>query len=422
MAVIQYKRLPHQKKFDESEKFYDILSGGYGSGKTYSLVMKAFRLMRINRGLPGGLVVPNNKMFFRDVHPTVEDICEKNRVPYKFNQQRMVYTFPNTNSKIWIFHDEDKGRNIKGPNLAFMLLNEIGSISESGFKASIARVRLPNAKLRQVAGSGTPEGFNWVYDFFISNPRPDADVFYAHSRDNVFVADDYVKMLEGSYDDLMAKMYVGGQYVNLNALAALYKFDRLVNTADHVRPDLSGRVIGHVDFNVSPMCGTFYTWNSARRELRGFCEVYIENDASTETWCKVARDKLRTFGIFDLNTVELFPDPAGKNRSTRSESTDIDILEQMGFKNLKYKTRILSVRDCLNASNRFLHSENVVLDREACKYTIRDFEKTSLKPGTFELDKADLKLTHFVDGFKNMIEYEFPISVGAGSWRHQHVR
>lgn len=423
MARIRYRRLEHQKKFHDSRKFFDILSCGYGGGKTYSLAMKGFQLMQENFGLPGGILVPNTKMFFRDVYPTIDDICTANRIRYKFNEKKMFYYFPQTRSRVLIFHDEDKGKSIKGPNLAFMLINEIALISELGFKAAIARVRLKRAKLLQVAGSGTPEGFNWVYDFFVAEPRQDADVIFADARSNIHVADIYFKMLLDSYDDKMAQMYVGGKYINLNGLAALYKFDRLIHTAEKVEPDQNGRIIAHLDFNVSPMCGTFYTWNAKKRELRGFLEIHVEDDASTENWCRKAKRELAEFGIENIEDIELFPDPAGNSRSTRSQSTDIDILEEQGFKNLKYKTRILSVRDCLNASNRFLHRENVVLDRTKCKHTIRDFEKTSIKAqGGFELDKSDPKLTHYVDGFKNMIEYEFPISTGAGDWKRTQVR
>lgn len=422
MAKIIYKRLGPQVAFDDATTFYNLLSGGYGSGKTHALVMRNFKLMHYNFGLPGGLLAPSYKEFYRDYHPCLEEICLNNKVNFKFNAQKMFYYFPQTKSKIWIFHDEDKGKSIRGPNLAFMGINEIGLISEQGFKAAIARVRLKKAKMRQVAASGTPEGFNWVYGFFIENPRADATVTYSHSRENTHVADDYVAMLESSYDDTMAKMYVGGQYVNLNGLQALHKFNRLVHSANNVDPDQDGEIIGHIDFNVSPMCGTFYTWNRNKHELRGFLEVHLKNDAETSRWAQVAKEKLATVGIKDLSKVELHPDPAGNNRGTRASSTDIDILKQCGFTNLQYKARIMSVRDCLNAANRFIQKEKVIMDREKCKNTIRDWERTSLKTNSFELDKSDIELTHYVDGFKNMVEFKWPIQHAAGSWKSQKIR
>lgn len=419
---IRYERIDYQKRFDESTKFYAFLSGGYGSGKTYSLIMKMFRLMQINFGLPGGLVCPTLKMFFRDVEPAIDELCAKFKIPYKFNRQTSCYYFPATRSKVWIFHDEDKGRSIKGPNLAWMALNEATLLSEPGFKASIARIRLRRAKLMQCILSGTPEGFNHIYDFFIANPRADADVIFADVRKNIFVAEEYVKLLEGSYDDVMLKMYLEGQYVNLNGMTAIHKFVRQKHTNDDVMPDLNGHIWAHVDFNVAPMCGTLYSWNPMKRELRGFDEVYIPNNADTELWCKTAKDKLETYGIKDMESVTVYPDPAGGARATRSPNrTDLDIVRET-FPNVKYKSKIKSVKDCLNASNRFVQREKFVLNKVKCKHTIKDFEKTSLKDGTFELEKKDLKQTHFVDGFKNMIEYEFPITISRGGWKEVAIR
>ena len=41
---IDYEKLPYQDEFHEATETYDILSAGYGAGKTYSLCMKALRL------------------------------------------------------------------------------------------------------------------------------------------------------------------------------------------------------------------------------------------------------------------------------------------------------------------------------------------------------------------------------------------
>lgn len=413
---ISYKTLSFQKDFHDSVKFYDLLSGGFGSGKTYSLVMKTLKLANINRGMNGGILCPNLKMFKRDVLPTFVDIVDAARIPYKFNRQDFVIRLPSVGVNIMIFHSEDDGYSIKGPNLAWGTINEVNLVSKPAFEAFISRIRVKRAKLRQCAMSGTPEGFNWVYDFFIAKPREDADVFYGNLAENPHVAPEYIKMLYDSYDPVVAQQYIEGKFVNINALAALHQFkrDRHVTRVERVR---SWPVWVSCDFNRNPMSATIYNLapiDEPGPRLRGFDEIHIKG-ADTNDLAKAIKAKVGT-------NVVIFPDPAGAAHSTKSDVTDIEILESHGFTDIRFKRSIKSVRDCLNAANSFLNKGNLVLDPDNCRETIKDFEQTSMKQGTGELDKSDPNRTHWVDGFKNMIDYEFPIVAKAGGWRESQIR
>ena len=47
---------------------------------------------------------------------------------------------------------------------------------------------------------------------------------------------------------------------------------------------------------------------------------------------------------------------------------------------------------------------------ESCTYTIRDYEKVAIKPGTRDLDKtSDTSLTHHTDAIGYYIAKEFPV-------------
>ncbi len=156
--------LPYQYDFMQSGAFYNMLFGGYGSGKTYALVHKLLKLAAKNRGLPGGILVPTTKMFKRDVLPAFEEICEGAGMKMQFMKGDGYISIPALKAQMWLFHSEDDGESIRGPNLAYGGVNEITLCSEKAFKAFLARVRLKQAGLRQIAGSGTPEGFNWTYE------------------------------------------------------------------------------------------------------------------------------------------------------------------------------------------------------------------------------------------------------------------
>ncbi len=420
---IDYKMLPYQAQFDRSTKFYDCLFGGYGSGKTYSLVMKLLKLAAINKGLPGGVLVPTLKMFRRDVLPTLRQILGGAKIPFKYVGSEGVIVIPALQAHIWVFHDQDEGESTRGPNLAYGAINEVTLVSRPGFDAFLARIRLKNAPMRQIAMSGTPEGFNWTYDMFVAEPREDSDVFYGDMRLNTHVAEEYAKMLEGSYDDILVQQYVGGKFINTTAGAALYKFDRKLDVVDGIKFNPKLPVWVSLDFNVSPFAATLWNYyppdkrNRDGVKLKAFDEICIKGG---DTWelMRVLKEKTPK-----AEQIVIFPDPAGNARKTSAAEniTDIEILETE-FTDLRYNTAV-TVRECLLAANAFVGKRQIQIDRKKCKETIKDFEQCILKPGTNNLEKKKYpNRTHWLDGFKNMIEHEYPITVGEGDWRSYQIR
>lgn len=404
--------IPFQQRFMESVKPKCYLSTGFGGGKTFTLVMKMFQLMDVNRGLPGGLLCPTTKMYKRDVLPTIKGICRENGIRYKYNKSDMCWYFPDSKSHVYVFHSEDDGDSIKGPNLAWFVINEVTLCTEMAFKVALSRVRLKSAKRLQIAMSGTPEGFNWNYEYFVENPREDTDLIFGDSRLNTHVAESYFGTLMESYDPLMQKQYIGGEFINMKGKRAAWMFNRFKHTAEGINKVPGAPVLISLDFNVSPMAATL--WNpvpigdASNRGptgtmLRGFDEICIES-SNTYEMCDAIKEKLDPG-----DEVTIFPDPAGRARSTKTRNTsDMDILQAAGFTDMKYKN-VLSVKDCLVALNNMYWKDAIVLNSKKCRHTIADMEQCVLKGNVFEIDKSNEKRTHWLDGTKNMIDYLFPV-------------
>jgi hypothetical protein len=416
--------MPYQEAFQESTKPKVYLSAGFGAGKTYSLIMKGFELMSVNAGLAGGIVAPTTKMYKRDVVPTIKDICRENHIRYSYNKSDMQWFFPDSASTIYVFHGEDDGDSIKGPNLAWMLMNEVTLLSKRAFLMALARVRLKKAKRLQVAMSGTPESFNWAYEYFIENPRADTDLIFGDSRLNKHVASGYIDMLVDSYDTLMQQQYVEGRFVNMSGNRAAWAFNRHKHTSKDVHKVEGMPVWVSVDFNVSPMAATlwnriplkmdFRTGQAIEHGLRAFDEICLE---SSNTYELV--DALKQKVNPETEQVILYPDPAGAARSTKTRNvSDFDILKEGGFTNIKARS-IISVKDCLNATNAMFSKEEILINSEKCRQLIADCEQCVLKEGIFEIDKSNPKRTHWLDGMKNMIQYEFPIKRSSPAFREE---
>lgn len=410
MALHQVKTTltPSQREFLTSTDFFLGMFGGFGSGKTHGLILKLLQLCSANPGIPGGLTCPSIKMFKRDVYPLIQTICADQGIEFDYLKGEAKLVFPWTKSEILIFHGEDKGKSIKGPNLGWMLFNEMTLLDWETFKAAISRVRLKNVPFPQIAGSGTPEDFNWAYDKFIDKPMANSKVIYANTRQNKFTAEWYVNMLVDSYDAIAREQYVDGKFVPTAGRRALHQFDRTkhVDKSCERIPD-KGEILVSVDFNVYPMAATIWQYiPELKTPLRAFDEVRIAG-ADTTDLCEVLEEKIG----YGWEEAKLFPDGIGgmqKRTSASSNRTDIEIMRDYGFKDFSYKTR-LSVRDCLNSANNLLDKGMVVVNPR-CEEFIRDAERCKLKEGKYDIDKKDPERSHWLDGFKNMADYMFPVT------------
>lgn len=426
---IHYDKLPYQEEFHESKAFYNIMSAGMGAGKTFSLVMKGLRLANINRGLPGGILAPDLKMFKRDVLPTFEEIGEQFKFSVKYRRADGELIIPATKTKLMIFHSEDEGRSIRGPNLAFGLVNEVTLCDKPSFDAFVGRIRHPRAVQSQIAMSGTPEGFNWFYRDFIEKAREDAEIIYGDMTMNPHIPDSYKTRLSTQYTAEDVEAYVRGRFVNMKGKTVVQSFSRGKHGVKGTEVDRNFPIWVAVDFNVDPMAASIWQpipQPNGRVKLRGVGEIKLR-DASTESLCNALINWLhqhprRMGGEFrNFAEVTLFPDPAGASRSTKGHS-DNEILRAAGFNDLRHKKAIISVRDQVNALNAKIRANEIEVDLEKMPETVADFEQCVWKDGTFEIEKKDGQRTHWLDGVKNMVDFEFPIGQGRGGWREDRIR
>lgn len=380
------------------------MSGGYGSGKTYGLVMKLLILMDKNPGVPGGLLCPTTKMFKRDVLPTIRQICGESGIEFYWKAGDGELYFPATKSTVYVYHAEDHGASIAGANLGFFVVNEASLCSWEAVKAAFARVRMAKVVFPQIAMSGTPAEFNWVYQYFIEEAKPDRRIIYASSKANKHTASWYVQMLEDSYDDIARQQYVDGLFIPRTGNRFLHKFNRHAHVTDLAARVTGADVIVKVDFNVNPMVATLSSYiPRSRVPIRMFEEIRLAG-ADTYQLCGTIADVLG--GGWESAIV--FPDPAGNSRKTSAKDliTDIKIMKNFGFQDLRFKNRPV-LKDGYFAANNII-DKNMVAVHPKCKGFIADAEQVKLKGGMFEMDKADPERTHALDGFKNMAEILFP--------------
>jgi len=179
---------------------------------------------------------------------------------------------------------------------------------------------------------------HWIKKKFFDNRDKDDMVYILHStyKDNKFIDDQYKRVLEErfKYDENQYRIYVLGEWGRLKT-GSEYYFN--FKHAKHVSPNvkyINGLPL-HIsfDFNVNPYISATIS-QIFRRELPGGVSFYFVNVIdefalpnpynTTERLCETIIEK---YGNEMKQGVMIYGDASGKNRNTRGNISDYDVIE-----------------------------------------------------------------------------------------------
>lgn len=423
---VAFKGSRHQHEFIASQDKYVALMGGYGAGKSYALAHKCISLSAQNPGLPGALIGGDFPRLKRDVLPILFDALHRAGIKYEYKKvDREIILEPRWWGSTIHLMSVDAPERLKGPTLAWIAGDEPGTwpdllaTGEKTWDVLISRIRHPLATLRQIALTGTPEGEeNWFSREFVSGPddlarrttwATEYRCIHTTTYHNRHLPRDYIKALESSYDAVQIREKLHGLPTARTGGLAYYAFNRSL----HVRPVAYDKWLGPVrvgmDFNVDPMAAVLWQ-RRPDNVAQVFGEVLIPG-SSTWEMARALKAIARELHVA-VESLIVYPDPAGKSRSTKGIS-DIDILRREGIRNLRVPRKAPAQRDRLNVMNGMLAHGRLIVDPKATA-TIRDLARVKTRPmpsGIVEIDKRDPQLTHPSDGLGYALFYEFPIRV-----------
>lgn len=416
---IRYAKNKHQREFDNDLSTKQLfLSSGFGGGKSYGLVMKHLKLSYLNRPFRTGIFVPSVPEYKKDLLPQLEEILEENNVTshprFDYNKSDRIWTFPWTQGKCYVFTCAQR---IRGPNIACASINEPGLIAYKRYKEILGRVRIKRAPFPQINLAGTWEGRNhWLGDHFLDWEGDEIKrrVIYGSTFDNQEnLADDYIETLLENYDDVMKQAYIYGKPVNMNGTMFYFAFTREKNCDKSIKQIPNAPIHITMDFNVGYM--TAGMWNlveiedgpalitrkryqpaRTHEELHGFDELALKTrDADTKKLCIALKARGYDPATKDIT---VYPDPAGKSRKTTGKS-DLKILDEQGFKKIKYQSKAPGFRDRQNCTNNLFDKGHVKINPDTMKGMLKDFEGVEQDVADFSKLKDNPTMTHFSDGF-----------------------
>ena len=149
---------PRQMRFVQDTSTYVAAIGGIGSGKTFVGAAKV--ISRLQRRELGIVCAPTYKMLRDATQRTLFGMLRDLGIPFEFNKGDNHLVIPSTGHEI-IFRSLDDPDNVRGPNAAYLWIDEAAYISAEAWRVVRGRVRIGDRQQRWI--TTTPKGRNWVW-------------------------------------------------------------------------------------------------------------------------------------------------------------------------------------------------------------------------------------------------------------------
>ncbi len=318
------------KEYIQSKKRFNILYGGGGSGKSYSIAeKKVIKIVSYNYV---------KEIILRKNFVSLKDSCYAllQRVIFNENLQDDFYF---TTSPLEILHiptgnkflfrgmkdekDREKVKSIVDPTGAW--LEEANEFDREDLTQINLRIRGENDTPKDIDISFNPiDEDHWLKDRFFDNPTDIDNTFILRTtyNDNKnFLDAEYISTLEKliNEDENLYNIYTLGKWGTVDSRGLIYKkYDDELNVCDY---NYNSRlpIIVCCDFNVDPM-----KW-ALLQNISGVDYVFdeiVKQDTTTE---EMSKELLKKYGNVQYH---FYGDYSGTFRHTSSRSTDYDIIKQ----------------------------------------------------------------------------------------------
>lgn len=369
--------LPHQLNLlnDTTTRVLGMVAG-FGSGKTYSVCVKAMQLLSLNPGCDGIITEPTFPLLVQVLLPEMEKALNKAGYTWTYKKtEGIFYVMVEGQVTRIITKSMENYERLIGINAAWIIADEFDTTKEHiAYEAFLKLIgRLRAGTVRQFVIVGTPEGYRAMYRIFITEEK--GRLIQAKTTDNIFLPADFIESLYEMYPPNLVKAYIEGEFVNMHADNVFEYFDRVKhNMKVAIEPSDKEIWLGG-DFNA----GGCVTLQAIRKGHKTYVfGEYLTKD-TFETRDKLSADykDCRLYGCFDAT---------GTKKTSNASQSDLDILADanvvlmMGASNPHIQDSILSV------NNAFIH-EDLYIDVEACPGLTRAIEQLAYDPVTGDPEK-----------------------------------
>jgi hypothetical protein len=387
---------PLRREILKDDHRFKVVVAGRRFGKTY-LALMWLCLGEIEANERRWFIAPTYRQGKMIAFPVLRQIF---RDRAKVNESELKVTLSN-GAEICI-KGADNEDSLRGAGLNRVVLDEYAMFKNHVWQEIV----LPMLATTQGDAMfiGTPDGYNSLYDLYLKGQSDPEWMSWQYTTiEGGFVEDSEIDRLKSNMDGRLYRQEMEASFETTGNRAA-YNFDRDIHIkkADGLTTE---RFIG-MDFNVDYMSAVI-----ACVYTDGTIHYYDEIRQSNSNTEAMSREMRKRWGLYPI-----FPDPAGKARSTTSNRSDHQILKDNGFQVIA-RVAHPTQKDRLSALNRMLldAKDRVKMTIDpSCKYLIKDLEQTQRdKKGG--ISKKDDAMTHFLDACSYYIELKHPIVQRVGT-------
>jgi len=381
--------LPYQRDFvmDFSHKYVGFC-GGYGSGKTHSLVIKQLLLCFKSQGFTHLFLEPTIPLIDDVALPKWDELLQKYGIPHTFKvSPRPVYKLllPGGVTTVLLRSMENYERLI-GVNAASIASDETDTtkpeLAEKAMVKLMGRARVGNCP--QIVAGSTPEGYGWMYSFFEEQKSDNKKLYRGKSEDNPYLDPGFVEDLKTKYHPQLIKAYLNGEFVNLESATVFYEFDRNKHTSGVFLPEPKERIVFGADFNVGQCYSVYGVVRPGPKgqELHCFAEL-----KASDTFELVAHLQSKYPRHLANGLITCFPDASGSHSSTSSTTSDHEILTAAGVR-VVAERKNPPISETLAHANVHMRRNLIYINPAACHDTISAVERWSYDSKTLKPSKG----------------------------------
>jgi len=325
-----------QREFVLSKDKYPAFVGGFGAGKSESLVNRLLLQALQNPKGQVGYFAPTFDLIRLIAWPRFLAKCDEWGIRATLNKTENILSLKR-GGRI-VFRTLDTPERIVGFEICHAGIDELDTLKEdhalAAWRAVNARVRLKtrDGSPNTVSVGTTPEGFKLVYKLWEFDPKEGFRLYRAPTRSNPFLPADYVAQLMTQYPPHLLKAYLEGLFVNLAQGSVYPDFSRALNATDVVALGIQnhhGMLIGQpeplhigMDFNKGQGAAAIGVLRDGQLFIVG------EETKTADTPDMIARLKKRYPG----HHITVYPDASGAHgSSTNASMSDLRLLQEAGF-------------------------------------------------------------------------------------------
>jgi len=378
-----------RKEILKDKTRYKILSCGRRWGKSYFSIL--FLLSTpLKRNERRWIVFPTYRQAKMVSWSILKDIFAKKEV--SINETELSITFDN-GAKIEL-KGADKPDSLRGVSTTMVVMDEYSYMKENVWGEII------QPTLAETKGSalfvGTPTGVqNHFYDLFVKGQAEGSDYksWQFTTLEGGFISEDEVENAKKNLDKRTFQQEYEASFLTA-ANRAAYNFNRDIHCKVM---DKSPRMFWGIDFGVASYMTAILMCENTAGEVYVFDEIGLQNSNTFEL-AKLMQQKAPGLPVY--------PDPAGKARTSNSTKSDHMILQESGFTVISKKANPTQ-KDRLNALNKMLEDatgKHRLFVNPNCKNLIRDLELCTMENG--QILKTET-LSHFLDALCYPMDYRY---------------